>query len=86
MTFTDLDAANAEIVRLNAETRITAGELRGHDCTICLEPLEGCHVIARTPCKHIYHTHCFKSCINRSRACPNCRRRIEYGTRVTVMQ
>ena len=48
-------------------------------CSICLDPFENHHTIARPdPCHHPYHVICISLWLNKHNSCPLCRREVIY--------
>lgn len=54
----------------------TTGNPESHECTVCLEDIEGSEMKRMLPCQHLYHSHCIESWAVKNNACPNCRRKI----------
>lgn len=64
-----------EIRGLQAFRQPTAEEFQkaGSMCPVCLDAM---HIARITPCGHIFHSHCLRQCLTRSRNCPCCRTQI----------
>jgi hypothetical protein len=53
--------------------RVSAEEVRGQECCICMEALDKGDAVVRTPCQHCFHRSCCREWLRQARTCPVCR-------------